>query len=48
MEGDEEEISETTDTARPTPPEPPRWRIAGPEIVQDLQGEALQKPRSDF
>jgi len=36
-EGGGEKISETTDTARPTPPEPRLWRIAGPEIVQDLQ-----------
>jgi hypothetical protein len=47
-EGDREKISETTDTARPTPPEPPLWRIDGPEIVQDLRGVALQKPRSGF
>jgi len=32
-EGGREKISETTDTARPTPPEPPLWRIASPEIV---------------
>ncbi|UEC42244.1 MAG: hypothetical protein METHAR1v1_470006 [Methanothrix sp.] len=26
-------------TARPMPPEPRQWRIAGLEIVTDLQGE---------
>jgi len=40
-----EKIAPTTGTPSP---QPRLWRIAGPEIVLDLRGETLQKPRRAF